>query len=252
MEFTALTKAFGLLEATAGYPAGRTLAELASEVGVPKPTAHRILNSLTALGYLEKPAAGIYRQSVHAKRLVSNAASRRLIEAAAVPLRNLHTLTKETCNLGMLRHDRVLYVEVLECMLPLRRIATRTSDPFHTTSLGRAIAAFLPAEKLQKLLAKARMERRTPFTVTDRGQLLDIIATVARDGFSIETDETDVGVTCIGAPIFSGDGVVAGSISISVPTARATGEDRDRLLKLVLNAARATSSALAKATRRNA
>jgi DNA-binding IclR family transcriptional regulator len=152
----------------------------------------------------------------------------------------------------MLRHDRTLYVEVLECMLPLRRVATRTSDPFHTTALGRAIAAFLPAEKLQKLLAKARMERRTPFTVTDRGQMLEIISTVTRDGYSIETDETDVGVTCIGVPVFCGDDVVAGAISVSVPTARATGEDRDRLLKLVQNAARASSTALTKSTRRNA
>jgi DNA-binding IclR family transcriptional regulator len=45
---------------------------------------------------------------------------------------------------------------------------------------------------------------------------------------------------------------VAGAISVSVPTARATGEDRDRLLKLVQNAARASSTALTKSTRRNA
>jgi IclR family acetate operon transcriptional repressor len=53
MESTSLTKALGLLEATAGHPAGRSLADLAAEVGMPKPTAHRILKSLTALGYLE-------------------------------------------------------------------------------------------------------------------------------------------------------------------------------------------------------
>ena len=251
MEFSALTKALGLLEATAGHPEGRTLADLAAEVGVPKPTAHRILNSLTTLGYLEKPNSGVYRQSVNAKRLVSDAAARRLLAAAAGPLRRLHTQTKETVNLGMLRHDRVLYIEVLECVLPLRRIATRSSDPFHTTALGRSIAAFLPAPKLKKLLAKARMEQRTPATITDRQRLVEILDDVARHGFSIETDETDIGVTCIGAPVFVGD-VVAGSISLSVPSVRATGADGERLLKLVREAAHATTAALSKKPRSSA
>ena len=83
MESTSLTKALGLLEATAGHPAGRSLADLAAEVGMPKPTAHRILKSLTALGYLERPASGVYRQSPQMQRLVSDASVRRLIDAAA-------------------------------------------------------------------------------------------------------------------------------------------------------------------------
>jgi len=260
MESGSLSKACGLLEATAGYPQGRTLAELADEVGMPKPTAHRILNSLMALGYVERPNAGVYRQSMLAKRLVSDSASRRLIEAAEPHLRELHRRSKETINLGMLRHDRVLYLEVLECTLPLRRVETRSSDAFHTTALGRAIVAFLPHDKQVRLLAKAKLERRTPLTITDRKQLLSILERVAKDGYAIETDETDIGVTCIAAPILfpaipahgealSLDPVAlaAGSISVSVPTARATGDDLDRLLKLVQRAALASSAGMAKA-----
>jgi DNA-binding IclR family transcriptional regulator len=245
MESTSLTKALGILEATAGHPEGRSLADLAAEVGVPKPTAHRILKSLTGLGYLERPQAGVYRQSPLAKRLVSDALSRRLIEAAGDPLRELHTRTKETVNLGMLRHDRVLYLEVLECVLPLRRIATRTSDPFHTTALGRAMAAFLPPEKQVKLLAKARLERRTQATITDRKRLLDVLGQVATQGYAIEVDETDIGVTCIAAPVFAKDTVI-GAISISAPTARVTAESRERLVKLVQRAARVASTRLSK------
>jgi DNA-binding IclR family transcriptional regulator len=247
MESSSLTKALGILEATAGYPDGRSLADLAAEVGVPKPTAHRILKSLTGLGYLERPQAGVYRQSALAKRLVSDSMSRRLIDAAGDSLRELHTRTKETVNLGMLRHDRVLYLEVLECVLLLRRIATRESDPFHTTALGRAMAAFLPQEKQMKLLAKARLERRTPATITDRKRLLDVLAQVAAQGYAIEVDETDVGVTCIAVPVFGKEAVV-GAISISAPTARVTAENRGRLVKLVQQAARGASKRLTKAT----
>jgi DNA-binding IclR family transcriptional regulator len=170
------------------------------------------------------------------------------MDAAGEQVRGLHVRTKETVNLGMLRHDRVIYLEVLECVLPLRRIATRTSDPFHTTALGRAIAAHLPREKRQRLLAKARMERRTPATIVDRRKLLEMLDRVVEQGHAIEIDETDVGVMCVAAPIFAG-AEVAGAISVSIPTARVTTASRASLVKLVRRAAAAASSRLAKAVR---
>jgi DNA-binding IclR family transcriptional regulator len=249
MESSSLTKALGLLEATAGHPQGRSLAELASEVGMPKPTAHRLLKALTGLGYLERPAPGIYRQSPQAGRLVSDAGVRRLVDAAAGPLRDLHAATRETVNLGILRHDRVLYVHVLECTLPLRRVASRTSDPFHTTALGRAIASRLPTEQVARLLARARLERRTATTITDRRRLSAVIATAAAAGYAVEENETDLGVTCIGAPVTEGDDVVA-AISVSLPTARLDSGGRPRMIDLVRRTAAGISARLGSPARR--
>jgi DNA-binding IclR family transcriptional regulator len=226
MESTSLTKALGLLEATAGHPAGRSLADLAAEVGMPKPTAHRILKTLTALGYLERPGSGVYRQSPRVNRLVSDAAVRRLVDAAARPLRDLHAQTQETVNLGMLRHDRVLYLDVIECTLPLRRVAARTSDPFHTTALGRAVASRLPEEHRARLLARAKLDR------------------ARRQGYVVEENETDLGVACIGAAVGAGD-EVAGAISVSLPTARLDAANRRRLIDLVRRTARTISARLA-------
>lgn len=247
MESNSLTKALGLLEATAGHPEGRSLAELASEVGMPKPTAHRILKTLTALGYLERPASGIYRQSPQVKRLVSDAAVRRLIDAAARPLRELHAKTQETVNLAMLRHDRVLYLDVLECTLPLRRVATRTSDPFHTTALGRAIVSLLPADQRSRLLARAKLVKRTAATITDRRRLAAELDKAATQGHAIEENETDVGVSCIGAAVCAGDDVV-GAISVSLPTARLDAAGRRRLVDLVKKTASTISSRLKSAS----
>ena len=243
MESTSLTKALGLLEATAGHPDGRSLADLAAEVGMPKPTAHRILKTLTALGYLERPASGVYRQSPQVQRLVSGAAVRRLVDAAARPLRDLHAKTKETVNLGVLRHDRVIYLDVIECTLPLRRVAARTSDPFHTTALGRAIAAHLPADRRSRLLARARLERRTAATISDRHRLAAEIERAAKLGYAIEESETDVGVACIGSAVCVGDEVLA-AISVSLPIARLETAGRKQLIDLVRKTARTISARL--------
>jgi DNA-binding IclR family transcriptional regulator len=243
MESTSLTKALCLLEATAGHPEGRSLGDLAAEVGLAKPTAHRLLMALTGLGYIERPGSGVYRQSTAVKRLVSDAPTRRLIEATSPSLHALHAQTQETVNLGVLRHDRVLYLEVLESTQRLRRVASRASDFFHTTALGRAMAACLPEARLDRLLTRARLVKRTPDTVTDVDKLRAAIVQARRQGYAIEADETDVGVTCIAAPILSGN-EAAGAISVSVPSARATGAAHRQLVKRVREAAAKASRLL--------
>jgi DNA-binding IclR family transcriptional regulator len=244
MESTSLVKALGLLEATASSSAGRSLAELATEVGVPKPTAHRILKTLTSLGFLERGAGGIYRQTAKVQQLVSSDASERLLEIAEPLLRKLHGRTLETVNLGVLRYDRVVYVRVLESPQPLRRVATPDSvDPFHSTALGRAIAAFLPTPQLESLLKQARLQPATHRTLTNLDSLRSLLARVARLGYALEVDETDVGVTCIGAPVLVTSEPRA-AISLSLPTARATTEVKPLLIKQVQATARKLGSLL--------
>lgn len=247
MESTTLVKALALLEATATGPAGRSLAELATEVGLAKPTAHRILKTLTTLGYLEKTSAGIYRQTPSVKRLVSDDPTRLLLAVAEPHLLDLHERTLETVNLGVLRNDRVVYLRVLESPRPLRRVATPESvDPFHSTALGRAIAAFLPAPQRASLLQCARLEPTTSRTSTSRRALGAILDKVAREGYAVEVDETDVGVTCVGAPVLVG-GVAAAAVSLSIPTARAS----EQLLPGLIKAVRATTDVISRALDRS-
>jgi DNA-binding IclR family transcriptional regulator len=233
MESTSIVKALGLLEATSSEPNGRLLSALAAEVGLSKPTAHRILKTLTTLGYIQRAPGGVYRQTPKVQRLVSNEGTQRLVVLADPYLRELHERTLETVNLGVLRHDRVSYLRVLESPQPLRRVATPNSvDPFHSTALGRAIAAFLPDDVRAALLESARMERSTPRTNTSRRALADILTKVASDGYALEVDETDLGVTCIGAAVLA-EGSPCAAISLSIPTARATSDQLPSLIKLV-------------------
>lgn len=248
MESTSLVKALGLLEATAQAAAGRQLADLAAEVGLAKPTAHRILKTLTSLGYLERTAGGVYRQTSQVQRLVSNDLDHRLHSVAAPLLNELHQKTLETVNLGVLRYDRVIYLTVLESPQPLRRVATPNSvDPFHCTALGRAIASHLPDEQRESLLQVARLDPSTNRTNTDRRKLEAILAKAARDGYAVEVDETDVGVTCVGAPILLGN-VACAAVSLSVPTVRASDKLLPGLIACVRQTVRSISAALSGAS----
>ncbi len=228
MESAHLVKVFAILEATAGKPEGVSLNELASLVGLPKSTAHRLLKTLCTLGYTVNCGSGTYRQTGMIKRLAVGASDPYWVSVADPVMKGLNKKTGETINLGILRFEKVFYLHVIETSKTLRRaVSAQMSDPCFSTALGRAIVASLPEERQKFLLRHATIEKRTPKTVIDEDEILRILKKVAKDGIAFEEDQTDLGVSCIGAPIFDNEGVVA-AISLSAPAVRMNSSDHKK------------------------
>jgi DNA-binding IclR family transcriptional regulator len=249
VESTVLVKAFSLIETLASVGGSATLAELALATGQAKPTTHRVLRALMAMGYAEQSAEGEYRLTSKLRQLALGSADRDLAAVAQPVLQRLREETGETVNLGVLRQGAVTYLTVIESSHALRRVAgdLTEGDPVFTTALGRAIASQLPAESIERLLRTSSIPKRTPRTVTDMQKLRTILAQAKRDGHVIERDQTDLGVTCFGAPVFRGGAVVA-AISISAPSARADGSESD-WIKALRNAAQTIGRKLDKGER---
>jgi DNA-binding IclR family transcriptional regulator len=189
---------------------------------------------LCAMGYVEHLSGGRYRLTDRFRGLGAVDADQHLVSRARAALQRLHEQTGETVNLGVLRHNRIVYLMTIESTHALRRVAdprSRDGDPVFTTALGRAIAAHLPSKSMQYLLRAAPPERRTPKTVTSVAALREVLRRARRDAYAIERDQTDLGVTCLGAPVFRGETVVA-ALSISAPTARAAGAEKRWLAAL--------------------
>jgi DNA-binding IclR family transcriptional regulator len=249
VESTVLVKAFSLIESLASGSGSATLAELAIATGQAKPTTHRVLRSLSAMGYVEQSAEGEYRLTSKLRQLALGSADRDLAAVAHPVLQRLRDDTGETVNLGVLRQHSVVYLTVIESSHALRRVpgAVNEGDPVFTTALGRAIASHLPAETVERLFRAPAVVKRTPRTVTDPQKLRAILAQAKRDGYAIERDQTDLGVTCFGAPVLRGGAVVA-AISISAPSARAEGSEAV-WIKALRIAAQAVSRKLDKGER---
>jgi len=245
MESSILVKAFALLEATAERHEARTLGQLAAMVGQSKPTAHRILNILSTLGYIERSGNGCYRQTGQARRLVTSSDDRRLIEVSTPVLQRIHEATRETVNLGVLRQDKIVYLQVLESPQPLRRVVQPNAvDPYYCTALGRAIVAYLPAQRQESLLRTVQRTPRTDATVTDTDEIQRILELTEKQGFAVEKDETDVGVTCFGAPIFQ-TGLPVAALSLSIPSARSNDANERSLIAAVCSGATEITHCLA-------
>jgi DNA-binding IclR family transcriptional regulator len=244
MESAHLVKVFSILEATAGKPQGMPLSELASLVGLPKSTAHRLLKTLCTLGYMVNCGQGIYRQTGMIKRLAIGENDPFWISLAEPVMKKLNEATAETINLGILRFEKIFYLHVIETKKSLRRtITANMSDPCFSTALGRAIVAYLPEERQRFLLRHATIEKRTPQTVVESTKIRRILKQVVVDGIAVEEEQTDLGVACIAAPVFDHEGVVA-AISLSAPTARMTKSVLSKWKTLIREGAQQVSSRL--------
>lgn len=243
-EATSLGKALHVLEVLATSDGALTLLEIVQELGLHKPTVHRILGELVEQGYVSRVEKGVYQITPKLRRLALGKMEDRLTEHADPALRALHQETGETVNLGVLRGTSVRYLRVIESTHPLRRIVEPNStDSFYSTSLGRAITAELGDAAWDALITRTRLVARTTETVIDEKQLRKIHQRAHQDGYAVEQDQNDVGVTCIGAPLYEDEKIIA-AISLSVPTARADAKALPQFIKTVINTARQISSQL--------
>ncbi|MSU47751.1 MAG: IclR family transcriptional regulator [Opitutus sp.] len=221
MSIAVIDRAFSILEVLARTRRALTLAELAEEGRLPKPTVHRILKSLRDLGYVEQnDRGGAYELSARLASLHEYGRDE-AVRAKALPLmERLHAAFDETINLGLLEGIYIRYAHVIETTLPLRWIVKPGArDPFQTTALGRAVVANLPAEQQARLVAKACAALSARGRKAARAALERDLAATRERGLAIEEEETVAGVACLAISL-TALGEPLAAVSVSVPVHR--------------------------------
>jgi IclR family KDG regulon transcriptional repressor len=223
-----------------------TLTEVSRYTGLNKTTVYRYLHTLAECGFLVHDRRNdTYRLGLRVwelGRLVG--ADLRIREVALPVMQELRDTFNETVNLGVLDGKEVVYVEMVESghALSMRaRVGGR--DPAYSTSLGKAILAFLPEREWRNHLP-SRLVSRTSRTHTSLRPLrADLVAARAR-GFALDRGENEEDAHCIGAPIFDQSGTVVAAISVSAPASRLPEALQPEVASAVIRAARTVSERL--------
>ena len=238
MSIAVLDKTFTILEVMARTGRPLPLAELADECRAPKPTVFRILKSLRDLGYVEQAdRGGEYALSERLASLREYGRDEAVRDKSLPLMEALHAEFNETVNLGLLEGLYIRYAHVIETTQPLRWIVKPGArDLFHTTALGRAIAAHLPAEQQSRLLAKLYAALPARGRAAVRAKLERELARTRERGYAIEEEETVEGVACVALPLaLRGEPLAA--VSVSVPVHRFPMVQRTALIRAVQQAA---------------
>jgi len=198
-------------------------ADLARSLPFARTTVHRILYSLEKLGYVEKDElTSRYHLAAKFFELTGPATDfRRLQTVSKGIMQQLLLRFGETINLGILEDHEVAYIEVLQSPSALRIAATPGErNPVHSTSLGKAMLAFLPENEVEAILEHSPLLRRTPKTITQKKHLLEHLASIRERAVALDMEENLIGVVCAAAPIFDRSGRVIAGLSISGPAMR--------------------------------
>jgi DNA-binding IclR family transcriptional regulator len=89
------------------------------------------------------------------------------------------------------------------------------SIPLHCTAIGKALLSGLPREAALETLGRTGQSRRTANTLTSLEALTaDLDATQER-GWSLDDEENEVGVVCVGAAVRDATGRATAAVSVS-------------------------------------
>ena len=107
-------------------------------------------------------------------------------------------------------------------------------NPMYCTATGKAMLAFLPEEEVLKIWKGSKIIKLTENTITDFILYKKELQEINKIGYAIDNEENEMGVKCVGAPIFNIKGEVAGAISVSGPINRITEDKIDFISKEVM------------------
>lgn len=219
-------KAFAILDLVHAKGAtGVSLGEVSKEIGVAKSTAYRYLNTLEQLEVVERDRDDRFFLGIKLIDLATGLLSQSRFRSAAIPhLEELSTHTPETIHLAVRSGSDMVYLARIDGSHALRmasRIGARAQ--MYCTALGKCLLANLSEQAINEIIL-AGLEPRTPKTITDPDALRQELDEVRAQGFAIDDEENEIGVRCIGAPIFNYTKAVIGAVSISGPVGRLTHE----------------------------
>lgn len=221
--------------------------DIARQLGIAKSTASRMLATLAAGGLLERRANGRYRLGIRLFEYGQLAADRLLLKEVALPvLGELRDRVSETVQLGIPLGSEVLYVDRLEGTHGLRfHTEAFRRVPGHSSSCGRAIAAFNPS--VEQAVLNAGFRRHTPHTVMDPERYRAGLALVRDRGWASAEEEFEIGLSSIAVPVLVQRGGVpraVGAVSVAGPSQRVLGVRRNHMVTALLRAGERISRAL--------
>nr|WP_042193614.1 IclR family transcriptional regulator [Kibdelosporangium sp. MJ126-NF4]CEL20797.1 Transcriptional regulator, IclR family [Kibdelosporangium sp. MJ126-NF4]CTQ98398.1 Transcriptional regulator, IclR family [Kibdelosporangium sp. MJ126-NF4] len=240
----AVGKALEVLAALTQPGGPHRLADLAKRCDLPKPTAHRMLQTMADAGF----AVGADGQYHVGPRLLGLSAAvlatSEVAQFARPVLRDLRRRTGHTVHYAVRHGDQAVYVEKVEPDQAYR-MNTRVGGevPLYCTAIGRAILSRLPRGEVDAILA-GPLPARTPRTLTDPAAIRRELSTVDERGFVVDDEQYEQHVRCVAAPVVDRHGQVAGAISVSSLTFTLPLDGVDVLGPLVAEAAARVSGAL--------
>lgn len=212
-----------------------TVSDISRQFAIPKSSVYAILQTLKSRGYVEKDADDRYSLSFRLFSLGATLVDNLDLRTEVHPL--LEELTREA---GITGHIAIrdgafaVYIDKVE-VLDAVRLTTWVGKRMHlhSTSIGKALLAFLPEAEIDRFLADYKLVSLTPKTITGPALFKEHLAKIRTQGFASCSEENEIEIRSVAAPILNGSQRVVAAVNLGGSKLQIRGRDIPRLGALV-------------------
>ncbi|MEW6622662.1 MAG: IclR family transcriptional regulator [Bacillota bacterium] len=198
------------------------ITELSEKTSLPESTVQRIINTLEFKGYLfQNPLSKKYRLSLKLLNVCSKSKNMNLwIERSKKHMVLLNERCGETVNLAIRDDNNLVYLDKVDSKHLLRpNFVVGEHYPLYCTAIGRCLLSDFAEEKLKCLFPEG-LQKMTPSTKDKLEDVIKDLAFIKEKGYTIDDEEFQLGLLCIGVPIKAFGGRVVAALSMSMPKVR--------------------------------
>lgn len=218
-----MQRGLGMLELLSAHPEGLALYEMAEALGLPRSTAFNLAHTLTELDYAWfSEDTGKYSLGLKMFEIGSSAINRiDIMKVIRGSMAGIHKQVNETMHLGIASGMDMLYVDKMESTRSIRMTSyVGSRAPLYCTALGKAVLATMRDAQVEKLFRHTPLTAFTPHTITTVPGLINQLECIRRQGYSVEREEYNESVCCVGVALRDGEGRALYALSVSAPVFR--------------------------------
>ncbi len=196
------------------------ISDIAAELGMSRPTTHRYVTTLAALGYLEQDKSRKYRLGLPVTELGMSALnSTGLREHARPYLEELRRETNFTVSLGILDGEELLYLDRVTSSRQAQQkvdsdVHAGSRRPAYCTAIGKLLLSYLPEGEPQAIIAALQLSKHGPNTIASKRELANELEQIRDEGLAVDDQELAPEVQAIAAPVRSEGGEVIAAIDL--------------------------------------
>lgn len=222
---TSVERALKILEVFGESPQSLTLTEVTNLSGLAKSTTQRFLNTLHALGYLNREHDKRYALSTRIISLAFHFLNTSNLSSVAKPF-----LDELSIEMGMSTNMAVR--DGLDIIILYRRevrkffnfnIHPGSKMPAHASALGRVLLAGMDRSELVRRLDEIEIEKVTSKTVTSKEEIIQKIETICENGYAISEQELSMDHVSLAVPLINDQEKIVAGINVSLDVMKKDG-----------------------------
>jgi IclR family KDG regulon transcriptional repressor len=189
-----------------------SLTEIANQVGTGKSRVYKILVTLCEESLVVKnPKTKTYHLGPVVFRLGSVYSDLKGIWEIARPImKEIADTTKQSVYVGIWDGSQAFMAYKIDGSedFTLYKGLTGKKTQINAGVAGKVLAAYQDPDLIEAILENNELQKKTPKTITEKGQILKEYEIIRSQGYAISDEEHTLGLYAIGVPVFDRNGQV--------------------------------------------